>query len=105
MSHNDIEQFFPPFGINDTATESLASSTSMEIQKTFDFETTTEINLNNIIQYEEITTFKATAKPLETFVDGMSSAIHQMTKNIKDKFKSNSTTNVNINDDPNKLNL
>ena len=40
-SHNNIEQLFPPFGINDTATESLASSTSMEIKKTFDFETTT----------------------------------------------------------------
>ena len=77
----------------------------MEIKKTFDFETTTEINLNDIMQYKEITAFEATAKPLETFRDGMSTAIHQMTKNIKDKSKSNSTTKVNMNDDPNGVRL
>ena len=91
--------------MNDTATESLVSSTLMQTQKTFDFETTTEIDLNNIMQYEEITTFEATAKPLETSIDGMSTAIHQMIKNIKDKSKINTTTNVNMNDDPNGVRL
>ena len=105
MSPNDIEHIFPSFDRNDAPTESLVSSRSIEIKNTFDFETTTEINLNNIIKYKEVTTFKATAKPFETFIDGTSTNIHQMTKNIEDKSKSNSPTNVNMNNDPNGVRL
>ena len=82
LSHNNIEQFFQSIGMSDTATESMVSSTLMEIQKIFDFETTTELNLNNIMQYKEITTFEATAKSLNTFTDGMITAIHNFNKTI-----------------------